>query len=89
MSGVGEDAPDGPLAGLDEAWLERFAEGDALFESRYAQFSLADMRADLAGGQARFEAFVPWIEAAARVEVACAIGARTTTSSAPASGSAT
>lgn len=32
-------------------------------ESRYAQRTLADMRANLAGGRALFEAFTPWLEA--------------------------
>ncbi|MBL8678160.1 MAG: EfeM/EfeO family lipoprotein [Myxococcales bacterium] len=31
-------------------------------ESRYAQFTLADMRANLDGGVTTFEAFVPWLE---------------------------
>lgn len=32
-------------------------------ESRYAQHTLGDMRANLAGGRATFDAFTPWLEA--------------------------
>ncbi|MGQ0506351.1 MAG: EfeM/EfeO family lipoprotein [Myxococcaceae bacterium] len=36
--------------------------GDSQEESRYAQYTLADMRANVEGGVATYEAFKPWLE---------------------------
>ncbi len=38
-------------------------------ESRYAQFTLGDMRANLEGGRAIYDAFVPWLEASGGSDV--------------------
>jgi iron uptake system component EfeO len=42
-------------------------------ESRYAQYTLSDMRANLGGGRAIFEAFVPWLEAEGAEDLATEI----------------
>jgi iron uptake system component EfeO len=44
-------------------------------ESRYAQYTLGDMRANLDGGRAIYDAFVPWLEAEGAADVDGDIGA--------------
>ncbi len=41
--------------------VEKAATGEE--ESRYSQFTLSDMRANLEGGKATYEAFQPWVQA--------------------------
>jgi iron uptake system component EfeO len=41
--------------------LEKAAAGDGAEESRYAQYTLADMRANVDGGKAIYAAFQPWL----------------------------
>lgn len=47
-------------------------------ESRYAQFTLEDMRANLEGGRRTFEAFRPWLESTSERGVSTQIQARFT-----------
>lgn len=65
---VGLDPSDGPLPGLDEAWMDRFFEGDALFEAPfreadglgpvYIRHACASCHADDARGPGAVERFV-------------------------------
>lgn len=65
---VSSDPPDAPIAGLDDHWQERFAQGDALFEApfrettglgpAYVRQSCASCHADDARGPGVVEKFV-------------------------------
>lgn len=52
---------------------EKAATGEE--ESRYARFTLADMRANVEGGRSTFEAFRPWLTSAGGAERAASIDA--------------
>jgi iron uptake system component EfeO len=52
----------GVIGSMEEQIEKVMLAGTGEDESRYAQYTLADMRANLEGARRTFEAFVPWLE---------------------------